>query len=144
VGSQVVKGDIRQWLTYMETGALIHRKCSPPTFHDTCHPTWFKVTVVGSCFSVAGHGFRGYISDISLIFIDICRSRHRFTAAYLDILISNSFRLPHKTMDEYILHLKGHLIPRISRGPNPNSAKNSLPTYKNYPLLTWRKLLKVR
>jgi hypothetical protein len=103
VGSRIVKPDI-PWRTRTHTGAFDSREAQSDYVSRYLPPHLVQSDSGRLLLQRCWSWLRGrYVSDVSLIFIDTqCRSRHRFTATFLEKLIAESLPSPHKLFDEYI------------------------------------------
>ncbi|KAF8228039.1 hypothetical protein L208DRAFT_265069 [Tricholoma matsutake] len=131
VGSAVAKTDIRQWLTCTNTGA-------------------FDSLEVQSAYISRYLPHHLVQSDSGQLLLRRCwswlRGRHRFTATYLDILISNSFHSPHKILDEYVLHFTKKEAPDSPdfAGSEPELSSNLIESIRNTRFVDLKKITEVQ
>jgi hypothetical protein len=145
VQSQVVKPDI-PWRTCTKTGAFdvcqaqscyISRYLPPHLVHDASGQA-----LLHRCWSWL-HG--RFVSETCLILIEPkYSSRHRFTATFLDLLVADSFRSPHKLLDEFIFHLtsiKPSDTPEYARS-EPELHEETIAKIRDLPFVDLTKITK--
>jgi len=145
VQSQVVKPDV-PWRTRTKTGAFDSRQAQSCYISRYLPPHLVHSDSGQALLRRSWSWLHGrFVSEICLWLIETkYRSRHRFTATFLDILVADSFRSPHKLLDEYISHLtsiKPSDTPECA-GSEPELDEETIAKIRDLPFVDLTKITK--